>query len=82
MTATIVGSERKDAIMNEDIENKRKGKENNPNVETAPEHSGHPMDRRSFLTRSTLVAGVLASPFFGVNGNRLRLSTGTDERKQ
>jgi hypothetical protein len=34
MAATAVGSERKDAIMDEDIENKRKRKEDSPNGDT------------------------------------------------
>jgi Cupin len=84
MTVTAVGSERKDAIMDEDIENKRKRKEDSPNRETASAHSGHPMDRRSFLTRSTLVAGgVLASPLIlASNGEPAPAqSTSTDEKE-
>jgi oxalate decarboxylase len=84
MTATTVGSERKGEIMDEDIENKRKRNEDSPNGETAQGHSGHPMDRRSFLTRSTLVAGgVLASPLIlASNGEPAKAQgTGTVEEK-
>jgi oxalate decarboxylase len=49
--------------MNQDSDDKKKRKEDDPHSEALAQRSGHPMDRRSFLTRSTLVAGgVLASP--------------------
>ena len=53
--------------MDENIDGKNKRKEADLNGETALGDSEHSvsMDRRSFLTRSTLVAGgVLASPLF------------------
>ncbi|MGO9568064.1 MAG: cupin domain-containing protein, partial [Desulfomonilaceae bacterium] len=70
--------------MNEDIENKTKRNEDSTNDGTAPAHLGHPMDRRSFLTRSTLVAGgVLASPLIlAANGEPASArSTATDEKE-
>lgn len=49
--------------MNEETENERNGKGGDPNNDTASGSSLAPMDRRSFIARSTLVAGgVLASP--------------------
>jgi oxalate decarboxylase len=49
--------------MNEDTENIKAEKEDQPNGASAEEHCTSPMNRRSFLTRSTLIAGsVLASP--------------------
>ncbi len=49
--------------MNEHSDNMKETSEDALNDKDLPERSGHPMDRRSFLARSTLVAGgVLASP--------------------
>jgi oxalate decarboxylase len=56
--------ERKDAIMNGVTDNEEKGIEDISSNEAAPEQLAPLLDRRSFLTRSTLVAGsVLAAPF-------------------
>jgi oxalate decarboxylase/phosphoglucose isomerase-like protein (cupin superfamily) len=58
-----IAHERKDAIMNGLIENEEKDKNDIPSDEAAPEQSTPPIDRRSFLARSTLVAGsMLAAP--------------------
>ena len=45
--------------MNAGIGNKTKRKEDNPKGVTAPGRLGRPIDRRSFLSRSTVVAGGL-----------------------